>query len=342
MKNIKQMNKFSIIIPVYNTQKEFLKKCIESAITQSYSNVEIIIIDDGSDLKTKEELKRYRNIENVKIIEQNNSGVSAARNIGIEKAQGNYLIFLDSDDYLLNDTCKIYDDIINNNKNSELIISKNNVVNSECEFLKENTSEYFEECVVCNKEELIYSLFLVENAKYTSIDTPWAKAYNVDFLRKSNIKFKENLKNGEDGVFVLETIVNTSNIFFTPKVTYNYRINEYSTCNTFFKDLDDRFILLINEYEKVFKKYDLRCYDELFNRYVLRIICRLIRKFYFKINSYNIFKSKIEKIYTNEIMEKVLDIKSSLKIGQKIIVLMLKYRWNYGIFLLSKLKLKIK
>ena len=88
------MPKFSVIIPVYNVEK-YIKKCLDSVFNQTFKDFEVIVINDGTPDKSMDIVKQY----DVKVIEQKNQGQSAARNNGIKKAKGDYLIFLDSDDY---------------------------------------------------------------------------------------------------------------------------------------------------------------------------------------------------------------------------------------------------
>ncbi len=105
--------KFSIIIPVYNTEK-YLKRCIESVLNQTNQNFEIIIINDGSKDKSEEILKNYETNTKIKIIKQINHGLSYTRNVGIQKAKGDYIIFLDSDDLIEKELLKTIDKNINN------------------------------------------------------------------------------------------------------------------------------------------------------------------------------------------------------------------------------------
>lgn len=131
--------KFSIIIPVYNTEK-YLKRCIESVLSQTYQNFEMIIINDGSNDNSEEILKNYTSNFKIKIIKQTNHGLSYSRNVGIRKAKGDYIIFLDSDDLIEKDLLNIinknisgedmikysYCDFRNNEKiNNKTIIFKN-------------------------------------------------------------------------------------------------------------------------------------------------------------------------------------------------------------------------
>ena len=96
---MKNNNKVSIIIPVYNCEK-YIKKCIESLLNQTYKDIEIVIVNDGSIDNSLQICKEYEQLSNIRIYSKQNGGVSSARNYGIEKASGKYIIFIDSDDYI--------------------------------------------------------------------------------------------------------------------------------------------------------------------------------------------------------------------------------------------------
>ncbi len=110
------MNKFSIIVPVYNIDK-YIDDCISSILKQKYKDYELIIVDDGSTDLSGELCDNYKNIENVKVFHKENGGLSSARNFGISHANGKYLMFIDGDDFLYDNTClkKISDAIDNTN-----------------------------------------------------------------------------------------------------------------------------------------------------------------------------------------------------------------------------------
>lgn len=97
----------SVIIPVYMENNEYLKQCIDSVLNQTYKNIEIIIIDDGMTDKNRELVMQYqKTYSNIKIIGKNNEGVSAARNKGIDASKGNWIVFVDSDDYIDYEYCE--------------------------------------------------------------------------------------------------------------------------------------------------------------------------------------------------------------------------------------------
>lgn len=109
------MIKYSFIVPVYNTEK-YLKKCLDSLVNQTFDNFEIIIVNDGSIDKSSEIIKKYKEkYSNIKSIEQKNQGLSMARNNGVKKASGDYLIFVDSDDYIETNLLEEVDKVIGDN-----------------------------------------------------------------------------------------------------------------------------------------------------------------------------------------------------------------------------------
>ncbi|MBQ8635186.1 glycosyltransferase family 2 protein [bacterium] len=116
--------KVSIIIPVFNTNPKYIQEAIDSALNQTYKNIEIIVVNDGSKNKeTLEYLNNYKN-ENVKIIHQENMGISTARNTGIEKAQGEYILPLDSDDIIDSTYIEKAQKILTENEKIGIVYSK--------------------------------------------------------------------------------------------------------------------------------------------------------------------------------------------------------------------------
>ena len=113
---MKLKDKITIILPCYNAEK-FLEKCLHALINQSYSNIEIIAINDGSTDKTLEILYKYSKLDpRIIVISKKNTGVSDCRNIGIKKATGKYIMFADSDDYFEQDAVEnLYKTLIENN-----------------------------------------------------------------------------------------------------------------------------------------------------------------------------------------------------------------------------------
>lgn len=332
-------NRISIIIPFYNTKIEYLKESIESAINQNYNNIEIIVVNDGSLPIYDSFLRIYE--DKIKVIKTDNKGVSSARNTGIKSSTGEYIIFLDSDDFLEKDACLKFMDLINEKKDVDIVISRVNVHNEDNCY--QNNCSNNENHEIINKEELIESIFINIENKYTCVDTPWAKLYRRKFLIDNNITFNEELSNGEDGLFNFIVYYKANKIYFTKDITYNYRINPYSTCQTYSDDLNIRFSKLLIAYRELFEKEKDYTYDKMLSLFALRIFCRLIRKYYSYCNTYQEFKEKYDNSY-NVIYNELLGELSIKECDNKkgIVLMLYKLKMDYLIYLLSKFNIKIK
>ena len=110
------MYKISVIVPVYNTEK-YIKKCLDSLVNQTMKNIEIIVVNDGSNDHSEEIIKDYENKypEMVKYYKKENGGLPSARNYGLEKAKGEYIAFVDSDDYIDKELFSKLDEYIDKN-----------------------------------------------------------------------------------------------------------------------------------------------------------------------------------------------------------------------------------
>lgn len=280
--------KLSVIIPVYNTKISFVDECISSCINKGY---EVIVINDGSNIDYSNILDKYKDIKYVKT---NNKGLSAARNLGMLIATGEYIFFLDSDDTIIE---KGINTMLKNTNNNEIVLSKiyinkNNKIN-------ENYSFYNESFKIKNKRELISSILLL-NQKFTCVDTVWAKLYNRSFLEKNNIKFNTNIKNSEDVLFNYECYSKANNIYFCNDYSYLYRVNPSSVCRSYIPDLDKRFISFINEFNKYLESNNI--YEPLFKEHIFRVVRRLFRKYYHYSENYEDFSSKIKNIINEDII----------------------------------------
>ena len=179
------MNKCSIIIPVYNVEK-YLPKCLDSIVNQTYKNIEIICINDGSTDNSLKILEEYaQKDERIKIINQENQGVSVARNVGIDNATGDYILFVDSDDWIDRDTCKILK-IELENEYYDLIIFNHSVV---------------------TKKSTRPTKYIGGN-KFAF----WAACYKTSIIKNNNIKFPKNIKISEDHFFKYNFLYYAKNI----------------------------------------------------------------------------------------------------------------------------------
>lgn len=212
------MPKISIIIPVYNAEK-YLEECLLSISQQNFSDFEIWAINDGSKDRSLEILKRHQEKEpRLNILSQENKGVSAARNLGLESAQGEYITFVDADDVLAKDIFTSLNLEIENSTHDLVLgnfMSKNG--NREIDF-KNVEKDYI------SKEELI-SDFITWKLKIRlgSFLIKRSLVYN------NNLKFLETLKYAEDVYFITKSLYYSTSVKIVNKLMYIYLYNDYST-----------------------------------------------------------------------------------------------------------------
>lgn len=230
----------SIIVPVYNVEK-YLEKCLNSIINQTYKNIEIICIDDGSPDNSIYILNRFaKKDKRIKIIRQKNQGLSAARNIGINNATGKYIIFVDSDDWLeLNTLELLYEKLLVKEFDFICFGVFKNFENVE-ERVFQNISENYEDGLIFFKESYLKNCFTASACN---------KIYLKDFLVENLIYFTRG-KLYEDLLFTFECLKNSKNIGVIKTPLYHYFIKrENSITNKINKkDLDALFI--VEEIEK--------------------------------------------------------------------------------------------
>lgn len=217
------MPKVSVIIPVYNTSK-YLNKCITSILNQSLEDIELIVIDDNSQDKSYEIMQSFAssNPKKIKLLRNEiNSGPGKTRNRGLEEAQGEYISFIDSDDYISNDMLeKMYLGCKDNNSDVARVNIKKMFSNHDVSFLGRDTSYNTEQIIIPS-----------ENPVYLSKETPGCtnKLFNHDFIE--NRCFPENLK-WEDLPFVIPILKDASSVTILPEPTYFYNVNPKGTTCT--------------------------------------------------------------------------------------------------------------
>lgn len=224
---------FSIIMGAYNAEKT-LEKAIESVVSQKYINWELIIIDDGSNDATFDIGKEYeRRDYRVKLIKQSNQGVSTARNVGINLAEGEYIVFLDADDFLMSECLNIYKKIIIETE-PDLIISNNYIQDRYVQHSRKITKK----TVNSDEEKALLMEVALSQSQYHgqewygNLHTVWAKCFSSNILKRNNLTFDERLKVGEDILFFLNFVLNCKDIKLTNEPTYIYTINPDSVMHT--------------------------------------------------------------------------------------------------------------
>ena len=243
----------SIIVPIYNAEK-YLKKCLNSLIKQSKKELEFILVNDGSTDNSEKIIKTYKD-PRIKYFKNKNQGIGKTRNFGIEKSNGKYLMFLDSDDFLDLKACELLFKKIEKDK-LDIVI---------CDFYKHYENKKEEKI----HQESFKNSSLRENVtilnEYLS---PWAKIYRKDLIIKNNLKFVENLKY-EDAPFVLMALDKATKIGKLDCYLFYYVIHGNSETTILDEKVFDilEIIKIIREYfkEKIYAQEEI-------NKLTVRII----------------------------------------------------------------------
>ena len=230
----------SIIIPVYNAANH-LDECINSLLKQSFKDCEFIFVNDGSTDDSKTIIEVYQAKDRrIKLINQENQGVSVARNIGLELASGNYVGFVDADDFIEK---TYYDKLYNTaiNDNCDIVVS-NFTIENKGNYIT-NNSKYKKNIIFDN--EKIQTEIISEFIKGSNLNSIWNKLYKRSIIK--NINFPVGVALGEDGLFNLKAFQKANSIIFTDYSGYNYReIEGSATKNILKKDYFKRAIEVYN------------------------------------------------------------------------------------------------
>ena len=205
----------TIIVPIYNVEK-YLEQCVDSIINQTYKNVEIILIDDGSTDSSGKICDHYGDAnKNIKVIHKKNSGVSSARNVGIDNAKGSFICFVDSDDYLDKNFVS-YMMSLYMSTGADFCLSKK-CYSTQRDLESDRNSDNVEILDSTGATSLLLSQEVFVGC--------WNKIFKSDFLRNNNIKFCEDLYYGEGLKFIINAAQAASKIGVGTKCVYYYRIN---------------------------------------------------------------------------------------------------------------------
>jgi len=240
------MKKISIIIPVYNTA-ELLRKCLDSAINQTYKNIEYLCIDDGSTDGSEEILDQYAKLDNrINVVHKSNGGESSARNIGLKMAKGDYIGFLDCDDWIEED---MYETLVS-------IKEKFNVDMVASGYFEERngkTTELRNQILikdgVFGRSELFQYIYKRDYYKAFSANL-WCKLFDKNIFKSDNGKviFDEEQKLGGDILLFAHLAANCKKSYYINRSFYHYNIRNNSTWHA--KNLPIR-VQIFNAYLKL-------------------------------------------------------------------------------------------
>lgn len=218
------MVEFSIIVPVYQVKK-YLKRLVNSVLAQDYAAYELILVDDGSSDGSEKICDEFSaKYAQIKTIHKKNGGVSSARNEGIQRAEGNYLIFLDADDYIDKNYLADAAAVVEEKAPDILIYGYCLETNSGMEqLLPKLNGDYTQESLPKD-----FAIF----AQESSFNSVCNKVFRADIVREKQLEFPIQ-KIAEDGIFVCRFLQNTKNFYFVERAYYHYCQNEGSAVHKF-------------------------------------------------------------------------------------------------------------
>lgn len=258
----------SVIVPVYNAER-FINDCISSILGQTYSNIEVIIVDDGSDDKSLELCKEwlYKD-KRIILINQMNKGVSTARNVGIERAKGYYIMFVDSDDIIDKDAIETYVKLLENREEKLLFT----------EYRTNTGKVYGQDCASdsrrIDKSEVIS--YLLTPGFHGAV---WSKLYNRKVIKDNDLKFNSEIRFCEDVLFNYEYAKFIDNAYYSPVKKYIYTIRDGSTMRQPVMSINDKCIDIVEVFKMIVDESEGELY---YNKAVSRLVyqsCKLIPSF---------------------------------------------------------------
>lgn len=314
--------KISVVLPVYNIEK-YLCECLDSLINQTFKDIEIICINDGSTDNSLSILEEYASEDKrFRIINQKNQGQSVARNRGLAVAQGKFITFIDPDDFFELDALQnMYEKIIENK--ADLIIShcKAFADNKNCK--KQLKKAYNFNKLLAPKVIGLVSVNLDNLEFYIEeiLPTVWGKLFSLEFLRKNNIEFiNENIVHEDDG-FCVKLLASFPKISIINDISVLYRIREKSSISDIYKRKnlkkhEDNMKLALEDAKKFIRgKYEKKMAEK-----IIKIFCesfKYSRFYYYKFLCFKVcwhkFDKKIELFYLPIFRERIKNQKLVMK-----------------------------
>lgn len=327
--------KFSIIIPIYNSEK-YISKCIESVLNQTYSNFELLLIDDGSTDKSMEIINKYKNDPRVKVFSKKNSGVSDTRNFGLDNISGEWVTFVDSDDWIELNTLSLIKEYISNDKDVDIIHTNLifNYPNNKIAYGNINKDIY------PSKELLIESIISLkyftkkEKKLFGNTRCIGGKFYKSSLIKE--YRFDKLLQVFEDGIFNLGLCSAANKVLISKKTIYHYRQHLGSITQKYNPEQNEQNELILKRIKPYITKNIINSYYYCYFDLQLVIINQLAEKFNL-IEYYKKYKKiNFKREYLKSIKYKYLSFRD------KIAYFLIKYNFKLLLYIMYRIKKIIK
>ena len=278
------MPKISIIVPVYNMEK-YLQKSLASFTQQTFKDIEIVIVDDGSKDEGYKIYNRFAEQDSrVKIVRKENAGVSEARNTGIDNASGEFLMFADPDDWMDEKCCeKLYEEQVRTGADlilADVVVVKNGKPETWNIFAKPFTTHDRQFIKQYQKTCIGYSYNPMPAVKWKTpgLGSPWNKLFKRDIIQEHHLRFDPYVKGiYDDNLFTLHYLMHAQSISYIQYPVYNYLLVTSSITRSYKAnslDISERIYKRINDF--IDETGDRAFFEEAFYIYVIRRFVRLL------------------------------------------------------------------
>ena len=329
----------SIIVPVYNVEK-YINKCVNSILNQTYKDLEIILVDDGSSDNCSEICDEFAKTDSrIKVVHKKNGGLMSARQAGLKEASGDYIGFVDGDDWIEPDMYQLFNDAVQK-YHPDMVISEfffdsgKKVVKSNQNLVK----PYF------NKNEMINEIYpemLYKPPYYNFGVFPccWAKLFRKELLESCLFRVPEQIKIGEDSAFTYPCLVRANSVAFVDKSCYHYMNNAGSITKSYDSDMENTILI---PYEVLKQEFSNADYDfsSALNYYLFYLIEFVIRneESHSNLKSPKQIKETLKRFITEDIISCFKEIDTSvLPIRKQFLLLIFKMKSTQLLYFYIKL-----
>jgi len=281
----------SVIVPIFNI-KQYLGKCIESIINQTYSDLEIILVDDGSTDGSSELCDKYvLKDSRITVVHKENGGLISARKAGTQRAKGEYITFVDGDDWIETDLyekvmgeiadsiCDVFCYGFKQDKGGSFNIVINRAVSGE--YRDERLNKEVRSGLICDKDTF----------QGTIISSVWSKVFRKKILYENLMKMREDYALGEDCICTVSCVLNAECIFVNNDICgYHYRFNEESIVNSYDEFFYEHSLALFNEIDRIINENKQWKLKKQAAKYKINIMMAGIAKIINRRNGFSFFK----------------------------------------------------
>lgn len=334
----------SIVIPVYNTPIDMFKKCINSLISQTRLDFEVILVDDGSTSGVEKECERYSNLfSNITVIHKANGGLAAARNTGVRNSKGKWIMFLDSDDWIESKTCEELFKCIRRNEKVDVITF--GYVHDYGNRIKNCVFDFKDNEIFCDNDK--EKLFLKALELPSLFSSSCWKLFNKKFLEEKNLFHDESIRQGsEDLEFMLRVINDLKKMICLNKRFYHYMMNVNSITNSFNEKNAYLVLDCFKKMEIIIIQQEQSIIDAFYTRAWYAVCSSLISGFMNPNNTlkYSEKKTKVKKYVDSNYCQRIIkNLKvSNLSISRRITLICTKQNLWFIIYIISILRGKQK